>query len=166
RRLNVTAENIRNVHSRDRDYPSELHVDAAVFDAGRLNVDGHADFLAEPHLGVKAVVALEGIELDYFKPITNRQNIVVQRGTLAAKGQVEYAPTIKMIDLEEAVVRDIRVDYIHTPSKVGAPKAAAVKTERATRQTANRDDLVLRVRDFRVLHADVGLVNKTVTPES
>jgi uncharacterized protein DUF748 len=166
RRLNVVAENIRNVHSRDRVYPSELHADAEVFEAGKLNIDGNADFLAEPHLGVKAAVALEGIELDYFRPIINRQNVSVQRGTLAAKGRVEYAPTIKMVDLEEAVVRDIRVDYIHTPAKTGAPKAAVVKTERTAQQATKRGDLILRIRDFRVLHADVGLVNKTVTPES
>jgi len=165
RRVNVVAENIRNVHSRDRVYPSELRVDAQVFEVGKLSIDGNADFLAEPHLGVKAAVALEGIELDYFRPITNKQNITVQRGTLAAKGRVEYAPTIKMVDLEEAVVRDVRVDYIHTPKKTGAPKAAVVKTEQTARQATKREDLILRIRDFRVLHADVGVVNKTVTPE-
>jgi len=165
RRVNVVAENIRNVRSRDRVYPSELRVDAQVFEAGKLSIDGNADFLAEPHLGVRAAVDLEGIELDYFRPITNRQNISVQRGTLAAKGRVEYASTIKMVDLEQAVIRDIRIDYIHTPSKTGAPKAAVVKTERTARQATQREDLIVRVRDFRVLHADVGLVNKTVTPE-
>ncbi|HEV8472737.1 MAG TPA: DUF748 domain-containing protein [Methylomirabilota bacterium] len=164
RKVNVVAENIRNVHSRDRIYPSTLKADAAVFDAGTLRIDGNADFLAEPHLGVKAAVELQGIELDYFKPITNRQNVIVQRGTLAAKGKVEYAPTIKMVDLQEAVVRDIRVDYVHTPTKAGAPKAAAVKTEQTARQATKREDLILRIRDFRVLHADVGVVNKAITP--
>jgi Domain of Unknown Function (DUF748) len=165
RKVNVVAENIRNVHSRDRVYPSTLRADAAVFEKGKLSIDGNADFLAEPHLGVKAEIALEGIELDYFKPITNKENISVQRGTLAAKGRVEYASTIKMVDLEQAVIRDIRVDYIHTPAKKGEPKAVAVKTERMAREATKRDDLLVRVRDFRVLHADVGLVNKTVAPE-
>ncbi len=165
RRVNVVAENIRNLHSRDRVYPSDLRVDALVFDAGRLAIDGNADFLAEPQLGVKAAVVLEGIELDYFRPLTNRQNVSVQRGTLAAKGRVEYASTIKMVDLEEAVIKGVRIDYVHTPQKAGVTRAAAVKTERTTRQAANRSDLILRIRDFRVMHADIGLVNKTVTPE-
>jgi hypothetical protein len=165
RRVNVLAENIRNIRSRDRVYPSDLRVEALVFDAGRLAIDGNADFLAEPHLGVKAAITLDGIELDYFRPLISRQNVSVQRGTLAAKGRVEYAPTIKMVDLEAAVIRDVRIDYIHTPKNIGVTKTAAVKTERTTRQAANRSDLILRIRDFRVIHADVGLVNKTVTPE-
>jgi hypothetical protein len=165
KRVNVLAENIRNIRSRDRVYPSDLRLDAVVFDAGRLTIDGNVDFLAEPHLGVKADVALEGIELDYFRPITSRQNVSVQRGTLAAKGRVEYAPTIKMVDLEEAVIQNVRIDYIHTAKDAGVTKAAAVKTERTAQQAATRSDLILRVRAFRVMHADLGLVNKTVIPE-
>jgi len=165
KRLNVLAENIRNIHSRDRVYPSMLRADARVFDAGKLVIDGNADFLAEPHLGVKAAITLDGIELDYFRPLTTRQNVTVQGGTLAAHGRVEYAPTIKMVDLEQATIRDIRIDYVHTPQKTGVTKAVAVKTERTTRQVASRGDLILRIRDVHVMHANVGIVNKTVTPE-
>ena len=50
-RLDLTAENIRNIRSKDRVYPSELHLEGVVFDAGTLWLDGHADFLAEPHPG-------------------------------------------------------------------------------------------------------------------
>jgi hypothetical protein len=46
--VNALAENIRNVRSREREYPSELHVDALVFDQAELRIDGHADFLKEP----------------------------------------------------------------------------------------------------------------------
>jgi hypothetical protein len=53
RRVNVLAENIRNIRSQD-----------------------------------------DGIELDYFRPLTSRQNVSVQRGTLAAKGRV--SPTGSM----------------------------------------------------------------------
>jgi len=68
-RLNATAENIRNIRSKDRVYPSEVHLEGVVFDAGRLSLDGRADFLAEPHPGVLAAVRLDQIELDYFKPV-------------------------------------------------------------------------------------------------
>src|SRR6185295_13661668 len=66
--INLVADNIRNIRSRERDYPSGIHVDAVVFKRGKVTIDGHADFLAEPHLGIKADVALDQIELDYFKP--------------------------------------------------------------------------------------------------
>src|SRR5438034_455588 len=70
-RVNATAENIRNIRSKERVYPSEIHVEGLVFDAGTLWLDGHADFLAEPHATVKAALRLDEIELDYFRPITS-----------------------------------------------------------------------------------------------
>jgi hypothetical protein len=163
-RIDFTAGNIRNVHSKDRVYPSTLHADAVVFDKGKLLVDGNADFLAEPHLGVKGVVELTDVPLDPFKPVTNRVNVTVQGGTLSARGQVEYAPTIKLVDLERATIDGVRVEYVHTPSQAGVAKKTAVTTEHATREAARREDMVLRVEDFRVTGSTFALVNKTVTP--
>src|SRR5688572_16717764 len=52
--IQIRADNIRNIHSKARDYPSELELTAVVFEKGSLKIDGHADFLAEPHVGLKA----------------------------------------------------------------------------------------------------------------
>jgi hypothetical protein len=59
RGIQVLAENIRNIRSKEHTYPSLLRVVATVFEKGRITIDGHADFLAEPHPGVKANIALE-----------------------------------------------------------------------------------------------------------
>src|SRR5690348_16321618 len=66
--INVSARNIRNVRSDNKDYPSPVSIDAVVFDDGRLAVDGAADFLREPYAGVKGHVELQRIALDYSKP--------------------------------------------------------------------------------------------------
>jgi len=145
-------------------YPSDVHAEAVVFDRGRLLIDGNADFLAEPHLGVKGVIQLTDIALDPFRPITNRVNVAVHGGTLSARGRVEYAPTVKMVDLEQASIAGVRVDYVHTRTDPGVAQKAAV-TERATHEATKREDMILRVGDFRVTGATLGLVNKAVTPE-
>jgi hypothetical protein len=77
--VHFSADNIRNIRSRERDYPSAVHLDAVVFKTGKVTVDGHADFLAEPHLGIKGSIALDGIDLDYFRAITNRYNVIVMK---------------------------------------------------------------------------------------
>ena len=158
-KVNALATNIRNIRSRDRVYPSELELKGVVFDRGRIKLDGHADFLAEPHLGVLAIVQLEGIELDYFKPILARDHLALRKGTLSARGDLEYAPKIKAVHLHEAVVRDIEGDYIHS-----APAAAEVKrgTEQAARgaeEVTNRPDLQLRIDRFRVVKGNLGFMN-------
>jgi hypothetical protein len=164
-RVDVTAENIRNIRSKDRVYPSDVRVEAVVFDNGRLLIDGNADFLAEPHIGVKGVIELTDIELDPFRPLTNRVNVIVQGGTLSARGRVEYGPTIKMVDLEQALIKNVRVDYVHTRKDAGVTTKVAVKTDQAVKEAAKREDMILRIRDFQVTGANLGLVNKTVTPE-
>lgn len=164
-KVDIVAENIRNIHAKDRVYPSELHVRALVFDRGRLAIDGNADFLAVPHVAVKTRVALGDVELDYFGPLTNRLDVVVKGGTLDAHGRVEYGPTMKLVDLEQAEVKNVYVDYVHRPKNAGvAPKAAAT-TERAVREATQRADMILRVEDFRVTGANVGIVNRAATPE-
>jgi hypothetical protein len=163
-RIDFKAQNIRNVHSRDRVYPSTVHGEAVVFDRGRLLIDGNADFLAEPNLGIKGAIDLSDVPLDPFRPVTNRVNVTVQGGTLSAHGRVEYASTIKLVDLERATIDGVRVDYIHPPADTGVSTKAAA-TERATREATRREDLILRIEDFRVTGATLGLVNKAVTPE-
>ena len=162
--IQARADNIRNIRSKARDYPSELELTAVVFEKGRLQIDGHADFLAEPHVGVKANVALKQIPLDYFKPVTNRYNLTVSGGELSADGLVEYAPTIGVVDLREAEVVGIKIDYIHTPKNVGVAQKATKVTADATKQAANRSDLLVRAEQVRVRRAEVGVVNKAAAP--
>ena len=45
------------------EYPSDIHIDAVVFEKGRVQLDGHADFFAEPTMAVKADLTLTDIEL-------------------------------------------------------------------------------------------------------
>ena len=88
----MTAENIRNIRSTEQVYPSDLHVEAVVFDTGQVRLDGRADFLAEPHPGLDVAVRLDDVQLDYFKPLTNRYNLSIREGRLSLSGLVEYGP--------------------------------------------------------------------------
>lgn len=162
--IQARAENIRNIHSRDRDYPSSLKLTAVVFESGRLGIDGHADFLAEPFPGIKATVGLEAVPLDYFKPVTNRYNLTVSGGTLSAEGLVEYAPTIKVVDLKNAEINGVKIEYIHTPKNVGVAQKTTKTATEATKRAADRPDLVVRAERVRVTKSEVGVTNKTATP--
>ena len=139
--IDLVADNIRNIRSREREYPSPVHLDAVAFKKGKVTIDGHADFLAEPHLGIKADVALDGIELDYFKPVTRRYNVAVNKGMLSASGKVEYAPTIKVVDLEQSTIRGVQVEYTHTPAQKGVVQEATAKTVKAAREASNEPGL-------------------------
>jgi hypothetical protein len=163
-RLNATAENIRNIRSKDRVYPSDLHLEGVVFDVGTVWLDGHADFLAEPHPGVLAAIRLDQVELDYFKPITNRYNVSVTHGTLSLAGDVEYAPAVTRLILERVLVQGAQVEYVHAAHTAEVETARAQRTVQAAKQVANEPGVELRIDWLEVTRSTVGFVNRAAAP--
>jgi hypothetical protein len=164
-RINVEAKDIRNVRSAPKTYPSPLHAEAVVFDEGRLLVDGDADFLAEPYAAVKGGIELQRITLDYFKPVLARYNLVVSRGMLSGKGQVEYAPTVKIVELEDVTIEGMQAEYIYrTPTAIVAKKAAQ-KTAEAAKQVTDAPGVLLKAKQIRISNGTFSLVNKEKSPE-
>jgi hypothetical protein len=164
-RLNASVENIRNIRSDDRVYPSDVHVEAVVFDTGELWLDGRADFLAEPHAGIQAALRLERVELDYFQPIIQRYNLSVSRGTLSLTGNVEYAPTIAQLILDRVGVHGVYAEYVHTPRTAEIEKERAQRSLEAAKHVANKPDIDLRIDRLDITRSTLGFVNRAATPE-
>jgi hypothetical protein len=162
--VQLVARNIRNIESRDRTYPSDLRVQATVFDRGRLLLEGHADFLAEPHAGVQADVTIENLGLDYFKPVAGRYNLQISAGTMFARGAIEYAPSIQTVHLRELRVDGLQADYV--TSKRTAPKEERTREQVAEKaeEVSNAPGVVLRI-DHATVHArSIGFVNESANP--
>jgi hypothetical protein len=137
---------------------------AVVFDSGRVSADGQANFLAEPNPTFRGDVDIANIELDYFKPITNRYNLWVNKGVLSANGQVEYAQETKTVMLTRAAVDGIHVDYVHTAPTAGAERETRAKAADAAKQTSNAPDLLVRISELKLTRSTVGFVNKAASP--
>lgn len=163
--LHVRAENIRNIESHEGVYPSDIHVEGTIFDSGKIWLDGQADFLAVPHAAVKAQLTLERIGLAYVKPIASRYNIVLEGGTLSGTGDIEYAPTVKVIHLRQADIQGLQVDYIHTAQTARAEKERAKQVKQAAQEVNNAPGLLLRADQLRMVKSEVGFVNKATDPD-
>jgi hypothetical protein len=110
-RIDAVAKQIGKVPSAADVYPSPVRITGVVFDNGLLQMDGRADFLGVPHLAFKSHLVLDRIALDYFAPLAARHGFTVATGTVAANGHVEFAPQMKILDLEE-----IRIDGLTATS--------------------------------------------------
>ena len=163
RHLDVVATNIRNRQSK-RPYPSDVRFEAQVFESGRLSAEGQANFLAQPNPTFRGDVELASIELDYFKPITNRYNLWVDKGILSAAGHVEYGQETRTVILSRAAVDGIQVDYVHTAPTAGAERETRAKVASAAKEAANAPDLVVRISELRLTKSTVGFVNKATNP--
>jgi hypothetical protein len=164
RNLNFVATNIRNVKSKDRVYPSEFTVEAAVFDSGHVRADGRADFLGEPNATFMGNATLARIELDYFKPITNRYNVSVDKGRLSATGEFEFGSQGRRLELQEATIDGIRVDYIHTPQTAAVEQARVTGAVKAAKAASNAPDLLVKIARLRITKGTFGYVNKMTSP--
>jgi Domain of Unknown Function (DUF748) len=133
-KLYADADNIRNIRSPDRTYPSALQLRAAVFDTGTLTLDGDADFLAEPYPAVKARFGLEQMQLEYFQPVTSRYRVSMTGGVLSTSGNFEFSPSFTSAQVERVTVRDATLDYVKPPDKDEQPKQAAGEKGRPSGQ--------------------------------
>jgi hypothetical protein len=165
RRLNLVAENIRNVHSRERTYPSTLHLDGRVLDSGSVTLDGSADFLSEPHLGIYADMEVKDIRLDDVVPVTGRYNIQLRKGQLSARGHVEYSPSIKEAKLTDLLMEGVHLDYVHAARTESSEKKVAVETAQAAAKLSNHPEWLVRIDQGKILHSELGFVNKAADPE-
>lgn len=161
RGIEAEAENVRNVVSGDREYPSRLALDAQVFDDGRLRLRGDADFLAKPVPGVLADIELDNVALDHFQPILRRHHFEVRGGRLGLSGQVEWASDVRRVRLRELEVQKLAGDYVRTEASAAKEPVVAQKAVRAAREAVRDPELQLRADRIVLRDADVGLRNNT-----
>jgi Domain of Unknown Function (DUF748) len=162
-KVNFTAENIRNVKSEKGFYPSPVEFEAVVFDTGKAAFKGQADFLAEPNLGMKGDLALAQITLDYFKPITERYQFDVRKGTLSASGSVEYNSELANVMLSNVTIKGFDADYLHQDVSTAPTEKVSKETGKVARQTANKQDLEFKLKRLEI-DGRVGYINQVAKP--
>jgi Domain of Unknown Function (DUF748) len=161
--LSLSASNIRNIHSKNRTYPSPVHAEGMIFEKGRGVVDGHADFLAEPFAGAHVLYNVQKVPLDALRPISARSNLVLKGGELDSDGEVEYAPKAKLVRVKNLTVAGVYLDYLHTLPTAAAESARKEKVK-AVAKDAGNGGVVLKLDKFDVVRSNIGLLNKTKNP--
>jgi Domain of Unknown Function (DUF748) len=163
-KIEVVVQDVRNVRSAPDVYPSPIEISATVFDDGKLEVKGQADFLRVPHLGVKGRIALENVALDSLKPIVARYGFTLAAGRFGGSGHVEYSPDVAILDLDEVRVDGLRGDYAYRKRTAKPVKEAAGKTVEKAAEVTNKPDVLLKAKRISANSATVGFVNEEAAP--
>jgi len=162
--ISLHATNIRNISFPEHVYPSPVKFEATLFEKGKLDLDGHANFLQEPHVGFKGDVDLRDMDLGYFKPITERQNISVQKGTLSAKGHMEFAPKTTEVHLKTIEITGLNADYGHRPETAAKKQEQVEKVTKTAKKMSNEPTSKIRVDLLRITDGALGYVDRTTDP--
>ncbi len=162
--LNIRAENIRNIASKEGVYPSKVHLEAILFDSGRMIVDGSADFLSEPHIGLNADVVLEEVKVDELLPLTGRVNLQLRKGVISATGHAEYSPYAKVVELKDLALEGVHLDYVHAAATKESEKQVAAQTAQAAEKLSNHPEWLVRIDRGKILNSEFGFVNSAARP--
>lgn len=162
-KLNLLAENIRNVESEAGTYPSPVHVEGVVFETGKIRLDGNADFLAEPHMALKGDLQVDQITLDYFRPITERYDFSVRKGVLSADGSIEFAPQMKSLIVRKLTLDNVDADYVHE-APTGPVKEVAKEVGKTARKYSNEPTLQIKVDEVQMRKGQLGYMNRAAKP--
>jgi len=162
--ISLRADNIRNIHSTDQEYPSPFQADSVVFEKGRMTIYGKANFLAEPFPGILANYQVQLIPLKKFEPETQRANLHVYQGTLQSKGLVEYSPKVARVEVENATIDGIHLDYVHTSQSAAGEtgRIDTVKVEAA--KVNNAPGVQLKAHEVVLTHSELKFINDTGNP--
>lgn len=163
-RIDGVAEDIRNVASREREYPSPVRLEGVVFGRGRLRATGEADFLAVPHPGLRVAVTLEEAPLRELAPIVRHFNLDLSAGVLDARGSLEYAPSRKEMTLEEVAVAGAAVDWVHERATAEVEERRVEAAADAIASVEEAPELAVHVERLRVTDGRVGFVNHATDP--
>jgi hypothetical protein len=134
-----------------------------VFDNGKATFKGYADFLAKPYMGFKGDMDVQQITLDYLRPITERYNFSVRKGTFGADGSVEYNSEIAKVYLKSVAVKALDADYLHKDVTTAPTEKASKVAGKTTRETANKSDLEFKLERLEI-DGRVGYVNQVAKP--
>ncbi|CUS37448.1 conserved exported hypothetical protein [Candidatus Nitrospira nitrificans] len=162
--LNVKAENIRNVRSAPFQYPSHIKIDMVVFEKGRFDLDGQADFFAEPVPAVNADVTLTDIPLEDLAPLTAQRQVHVAEGMLSAKGHVEYAPTVQRVRLTTFSLQDLKADFVHSTKTQQKEKDTGKKVARAAEEASDHPTLQIHIDRGTIEKSEFGFINAATNP--
>lgn len=158
----LDATNIRNIFSPEHVYPSPVTFEATLFEKGKLYLNGHANFLQEPHVGFKGDMDLRDMDLGYFAPITERQNLTVRKGILSANGNMEVAPENTDVHLKTIELKGLDADY--GPKSEAAAKKRVQKATKAAKEMSNEPTVKIRVDLLKMTDGTLGYVNRTTNP--
>lgn len=158
------ARDIRNVRSGKRAYPSPVRLTAAVFDSGRAAIDGHADFFTEPNPGIHVRFDLRDIPLASLQPISHHANLSVQGGLLAARGETELAPGVRIATLNDLQISGLKLDYVSAPGENKPDETARAEKRPAPASRPGKDHLAMRIDRLRILQSEFGFENRAKNP--
>jgi len=162
--LNFIADNIRNIHEPNNVYPSGLSASMVVFDHGRMNLDGRANYLMEPFSGIKTRFTVSNVPLSAVTPAIQHINIMIRGGIFSSNGWLEYSPKVTNVDVDKVTIDTIDVQYIHKPGTENDEAKRVDTAGKAIEKQNNRPAVNIKIRELEIKRSRFAFDDDTADP--
>jgi len=157
--VNLTADNIRNIHSPAATYPSPFRATASIFGGGQVAVDGRGNFLEMPSPGVLTTYRITHLPLAQLEPELKRANLELSGGALSADGLLEHSATLAKAEVYEAAIDAVDINYIHTTGTAEAEQERLGEVKDQAEE-AGRTGIVLKVDRLDIANSRIAYTNE------
>lgn len=163
--LQITAANITNRSPEHERYPSELRMQAHLADKAEVAFNSHVDVLAKPSPRLDGDLNIQNFRLSTLRPVLGQYNIHLQQGAVQVAGHVNYSPPTTVIEIQELVLEDVKVDYIHTAHTKDKEAQRAKKGAENVKEVHKDPSIIVKVSHSKILHSDVGFIDTAASPD-
>lgn len=162
--LGMTAENVTNRPGENEAYPSDLRVNARLADGGEIAVESRADLLAKPSPRIDGDMRVHHLTLPTLRPLTGPYNVQLRQGAVDLTGHITYAAPKTVVEIKDLVVDGAHVDYVHSEQTKDEAAEKAKQGAQKAKQVQKDPSVVVKVAHGKIMHSDVGFINKTASP--
>ena len=160
----MVANNVRNIAAVKGTYPSPVTLEGVLFDTGKIQFKGAADFLREPYTAAKGEIHLDHVPLDRLDPLVRDFQLKTTGGFLSVNGSVEYTPEAQVAHLTDVLLENLRVDYVTSNATKALELKHAREAVKLARRIRNVPKLLLQVDTLKLTNSQIGFVNEAAEP--
>ena len=160
----MVINNVRNIAAVKGTYPSPVTLEGVLFDTGKVQFKGAADFLHEPYAAAKGEIHLDHIPLDRLDPLARDFQLITEGGFLSVNGSVEYTPEAQVAHLTDVLLDNLRVDYVTSNATKALELKHAREAVKLARKIRNVPKLLLQVDTLKLTNSQIGFVNEAAEP--
>lgn len=164
-RLDLTIRNMTNRPAERGENPSEVSITASLPDQAKISLEGRANLLARPVPSVQAHVKMERVQIDSLRPLVGHFNVQLQQGTLNAQGQIQYAHQRTQIAIDDFLLEEATVDYVHREATKAKETARAKKGAQKVKEVHQDPRATITITHGKIVHSDMGFINTAASPD-
>jgi translation initiation factor 2 beta subunit (eIF-2beta)/eIF-5 len=160
--IDQTNISLKNVSNQFADGPGDFGLDGKFMGEARVAI--HGDYWMEKKRLISGI-SLERVSLAYFTPFLEKeQNFRVRSGVVSVAGKVDYSPHDSDLDIEQAEIDELKIDYVHRRETAKKEKEKVGKALKSSESLINNSTKKIKIESAKVKDACFVYEDKEARP--